>query len=268
MQFSFGNAFSQGWGAVRGRYIVLLEASVLYTIGQVVSVIAQLLLDGDEAGWSARGLLTQAVISIGIAIPTGAGFIWMGALAQREGPVPVMTFFAGYRRLASLVRVWLLQAAALFAAMLPALGMTFLLVADLAFDLGLNTNAIQGGALGRAVLFSSWFLCAGLAIWLSARLVFAQLVCLDPDAPETGAVACLAESWHRTRGSALPLSLMLIAIGLATALSILLFGIGLLLLGMPFSIGVLGAAYHQLITTQRSGAAEPLGSPVSPNPGL
>ena len=264
MSYSPGRAFAAGWGVVRGRYRVMLEASILYAIAQVVIVILQQLSGTADDAFSLEQLLSQAATTVGVSIPAAAGFAWMGVTAQRPGPVPLSSFFSGYRRWATLIAVWFLEATAALAVLVPALLLTGLLFAQWGLEGGFDS--IRGGAMGIGAFVTIWAAAAAGASWVSIRLAFAQLVCLDPDAPDPGALGCLSESWSRTRGFAYSLYLTLLGVSLAVVLSILLLGVGLLLLGLPLAAGVIGAAYEQLVAQPRARAAAGIPDPEPFNP--
>ena len=85
MSYSPGGAFAAGWSVVRGRYRVMLEASVLYAIAQVVIVILQQLSGTADDVFSLEQLLVQAATTLGVSIPAAGGFAWMGVAAPRPG---------------------------------------------------------------------------------------------------------------------------------------------------------------------------------------
>lgn len=250
MNFSVGNAFAGGWRVLRGRYLVLIEATVLYAIAQVVILIVQQIAGTGEETLSLRDALVQAFTTLGISIPAGAGFVWMGAAAHHPGAVPLSSFFVGYRRWTTLIAIWLLECAVLLAVLIPALVLSAFL--GVGWGLQGGFDSIGGGSIGVASLAAIWIGSAVGAIWIATRLLFAQFVCVDPDAGAPGSLACLSESWSRTRGFAFPLYLMLGAIGFVTGLSALLLGVGLVLLGLPLATAVLGTAYHQLVSGPRA----------------
>ena len=154
MSYSPGRAFAAGWGVVRGRYRVMLEASILYAIAQVVIVILQQLSGTADDAFSLEQLLSQALTTVGVSIPAAAGFAWMGVTAQRPGPVPLSSFFSGYRRWATLIAVWFLEAAAALAVLVPALLLTGLLFAQWGLEGGFDS--IRGGAMGIGAFVTIW----------------------------------------------------------------------------------------------------------------
>ncbi len=264
MSYSPGGAFAAGWSVVRGRYRVMLEASVLYAIAQVVIVILQQLSGTADDVFSLEQLLVQAATTLGVSIPAAGGFAWMGVAAQRPGPVAISNFFAGYRRWRTLIGVWFLEAGAAVAILGPALLLSAVLVTN--WSLAGGFDSIRGGALGLGAFIAIWAAASMGAAWVSIRLVFAQIVCLDPDAGNLDALTCLSRSWSRTRGHAFSLYLTLLGVALAILLSTLLLGLGLLLLGLPLAAGVIGAAYEQLVAQPRARGASGLPDPGPFNP--
>ena len=174
-------------------------------------------------------------------------------------------FFAGYRRWPTLIAVWFLEAAILFLVLAPALGLSGALVTN--WSLSGGFGSIRGGAMGLGAFVAIWATASLAAAWISIRLAFAQIVCLDPDAHSPDSRTCLSQSWAGTRGSVFPLYLTLLGIALAIALSTLLLGVGVLLLGLPLGAGVIGAAYEQLIAEPRRQGTRglPAREPSSPS---
>jgi hypothetical protein len=104
----------------------------------------------------------------------------------------------------------------------------------------------------------------------SVRLAFSALVCLDPLWEGLDPWSCIKASWRITGPYVWPLFVVALAAGLIAAASVLLLGVGVILLGWPLSIAIMGAAYtlivEQHITTTCPACGAALPDPSAPCP--
>ncbi len=219
--FSVSAACSAGWTILRRRYLLLVGLSCLY----LVLIVA--------ASCVPFGTI--------LLLPFIAGCIHVGVRDWRGQPVTTGDAFAVYKtRFLDLLVVGLLLSLTGIVSVVPAMLGVFALIALPA--------AIENDATALAIvlgLAGGGFILVALLIstYLASRLTFAHFIVLDRAEPGFYAVEAFKESWALTRPHHLGLFVLFVLLTLISTLSLLLLGIGFVLLGTPLWFAVVAGAY-------------------------
>lgn len=243
-------AFTRGWEVFKENYLLLVGASLLLIVISIVLSILESMINRMMA--PAGSLVSLAAgIFLTPVIQTGIGFV--AARAARGEAVLFDEIFDGFRRYWPLVGLNLLMMLVFVAAMVPfgcvIGGGIFALV-------GATQNQSLDPLVVAALLIACGVLVLVVLLALYARLAFAPLACLDP-AVDEGAVGSISYSWRVTAPHWGTLIGMHALLWLAAAGSVLLCGIGLVLLGMPLALAVTGAAYAAIVEPVARGTGCP-----------
>ena len=236
--FTLGGAIVGGCDALVAGYGVLVAVAVIVVGVQIALAVGQELVEivGTTAvgagGQVAAGVMGLC-LSVFFMCPLNAGVMLLGVHAHRGEPLHISEMFAGFRRYFAVLVIYLLNFLLMVACMLPMLlGMvaSALLVERIPF-------------IGIALLLVGAVVSLVLAVSVGVRLSFSFLACLDPRQKGPGPWESMCLSWRLTRPIVWRLALLYVLISLVALSSILMFGIGYVLVGWPLSIAMLGAAY-------------------------
>lgn len=234
--YFFGNAFEAGWAAFKGRYGLLLGATLIYLLFAAASILIALVdqaIFGPDAAVEPLSTLFDWLV-LG---PVLLGTAFVGVAAVRGDPVGISAVFIAFGRYPTVIGITLLTT-------------LIMLVVDLLtmvpVAIATSTPGSGGGTLLLIVFMPIFLVIFVAAIYVSLRLWFAGVVAVDPRAPAPGAIDSIKLSWGMTRGISLSLfclGIVLVLIGLASFLLLILPGI---FFGLPLATAVWGAAYAMI----------------------
>lgn len=245
--YSFGTSFGIGSETFKAWYgqFLLMSLIVLGT-----EFIFSMLTDAIESAAIAanrNNAIVFIVMSAGIdilfnifvGIPFTVGVMYMGAKAARGQTVGIgdglIGFTGGYFQV---VACGVVAGLAAWLVMVP-VGV----VGVVSFvQMG---NTITNQMIVMLVVLG--VLSALLAIYIYVRLWFAGVLCVDPEVERMTIGEALGQSWAYTKPHGVSLTCLVIAIGLLAGLTLLLCIVGILFLGYPYYIAVVGAAYHLVV---------------------
>lgn len=239
--FGFENAWRLGARIFQRRYGSLTGASAMWVFAWLAtSAIQQALavMLAPPFGQLAA-FIVGSVLQLLVLAPIMAGVLMMAAHAARGREIRVANAFAAYARLETIIAITIFTTLLGLAVSLP-------VVAAVAV---LNANPGAAPAI-LGVLLGGIITLAGYVLILS-RLGFAIVVALDPAWLAPGPLESLKLSWRITDRAYWPFLAVWITSALACAFSILMFGIGIVLVGFPLMMAVQGAAYALLVAGER-----------------
>ncbi|MCE7974401.1 MAG: hypothetical protein DYG92_08805 [Leptolyngbya sp. PLA1] len=220
--------------------------------------------------WANWGLITGAVLLAWVIqlvvsfIPFIGGIagLFLAPLMTAAGYQAVLTFRGQPAKAGDIFQVfgpkyWQVFVVTLLYNLCFMVAVVPLLVGGVLFAIG----ASQGGAVGAAMiaLGCAVFLVSMIGMmYIQARLMHAPLLIYDAPAGSLDMIECLKMSWGRTGPFAWSLVGFLLLMALVAMGSILLLGIGLLLVGIPFAVACTAVAYCTLF---------PQSSPLCPKCG-
>ena len=250
--FTFGGAFTRTIDTIKKAWLVLFLAGLIWgfilTVLQIPSSVLNLLVTYGSDN-SNELILLYVIMSYVfsfvvflISAPLNAGLFFVGAQASL-GLAKVWDIFQGYKhRVALVFMVSVTYAAssavaALLWVFLPALlgGVGASLINSRKFVFGIPLLILALGIFAAGLYF---------LILYSIRYLLASVVACDPSLGSPGFVECFKISSKATKGREGPILGFLIVISALSGLSILLLGVGFILIGIPLLIAGLGAVYH------------------------
>lgn len=231
--FSFESTFSYGWETFKSNYLRLLGGGLLYLVVLFgVSMIEQFITARDPLA----GVIATILSNLFVAIPLGAGIVYMPVRIVRGNSAGIADLFAPYRRLFHVIAVAIVVALITIIAILPFLGVIFLVT----FGTGMG----QGG-MGVVLLIAVIIVAVIVGIMIGIRLGFSTIILLDEQGPQPGVFESIATSWRITAGTRVWPTLFII--GVCCGLIIIACGILLILpaifFAMPLVMAVWGSAY-------------------------
>lgn len=215
--------YNTRWGLVVGAFCV---ATLIQWIIGIPAGLLDIALFGQNTVFSPIASLTNILVGT----PLTLGPAYVAVRIYRGQHTSVGDVFVGFSRWVPVVCVGLAIQAAVIA-MSAAMGVTVTAAA---------TSASPGVILTGAIFA---LVCVALLIWVSIRLYFATLICVDPEGPRPSPIECLSTSWNMTSGHTLPLlgvALLMTVIATLTAVCLI---IPLLLYGGPIFAAAAAAAY-------------------------
>ena len=250
--FSFGGAFTRTIDTIKKSWLVLFLAGLIWgfilIVLQIPSWVLNLLIRFGSDNSNELILLyvmmryVFSFVGFLISAPLSAGVFFVGAQASL-GLAKVLDIFQGYKHRVGLVFMVSVSytAAAIVGSVLGFIIPVFLGV----FGGGLIRNGKLVFGIPLLVLALGIF-AVGMyfLILYSIRFYLAPVVACDPSLGSPGFVECFKISFKATKGREGPILLFLIIIAVLAGLSILLLGVGFILIGMPLLIAGFGAVYH------------------------
>ncbi|HZW07979.1 MAG TPA: hypothetical protein VFF65_12725 [Phycisphaerales bacterium] len=231
--YTFEGAWSAGLAVFKTNYPMLLAAGAILVGVQVVASIIQAALEQVEPCLASFWSLG---ISLGVSIPLGVSNFLIGARAARGGKVELADLLLGYRRLGWLILWTLAFGVAAVIALIPGV----LVVMAVASSAGQDAALIAGIALAVLVYLP-------LFIYFGTRLYFVLPILVDPAIPKLSLGDAVKASWSLTRTSWLSLFALGFVVGLLLVATILLLCVGVIFLGYPVYLSVIGAAYAMTV---------------------
>lgn len=248
-EFSFANAFAEGWESLKRNYGVLLLVIVVYIgITFALNVVVGLLQEIHPAA----GLL-NILTTLLVSTPLWAGGIWVGIKAWRGG-LSINDLFQGFSdgaRYAKVVVIGLLFYLATFAVMIPFMIIVifgaFMVVPPAGGGGAGGAGAGGPGALMLVPLVLLLIVVFLATLFVMVRFMFAVALPLDPYIPEMGIIETLKTSWRMTAELKwLTFLAIYIISGLIAVLSFMACIFPGIFFGAPFLVAVVGASYVML----------------------
>ncbi len=253
-QYSAPHALSLAWRSLWNRWPSWIALSLTW-LGLCIVVgapqwIAQIFVrvtargSDEEARRIANSVMGvvscfDVLLQIFVGLPLAAGMVYAAAeiLAGRG---QLGDLFQGFRRYGAAVLAGMLFIAIYIAVALLALIPLFLVMGVHALT--------QGGPMGPSatvilamVITMLLFLCGFAVVVL--RVVHAPTIVVDPMFGRRSVMDAFALSWRNSEGCGLSMLLLLIVTSVLAALSLLLFCVGILVVGVPLQVAVFGAMY-------------------------
>ncbi len=198
---------------------------------------------GEPSQLSPMFWLLITLSTLAVSLPTSIG-IPMCGLAAIDGKPMLMELFRPYRRLGIVIAIYLLGQL-LSAAMLAVIGGGVMLgiALTLPFFGAAHQNWIIGIPLALIVLIAALF---GIAWYFRVivRCMFVAVVACDPAFHAPGIVDCFKISWLAMKGREASVIGFMAMIAILAYLSILLLGVGFIVIGFPLVMVALGAVYR------------------------
>lgn len=259
--YSLAAALSLAAHALKSQWIILfLVGLILLGVGIAVSVpqgIARAV--GNASGDQSVSLLGSIVgfaLNLLVSGHVFAGSVVAAANAAR-GHGRVADMFLGFKRygtvLVASVLVTLISLAVVFVAYIPLL---------LAFVFAFATRGPNGDIPDSAGLSVSLTLLATIILTVLSfamvivRVSLAPAIAADPENGGIGALDAIRMNWRRTSvGTGFSLLGVVLVVIVIMFLSLLLLFVGYFLLGIPFALAAVGAAYQLLFRGDRAAAA-------------
>jgi len=233
--YSFSAAFELGWGTFTANYGVLLAASAIMLVVNLVDNVVEKALGAVhfllQFAWALPFFLL-------VTMPLYAGVLLLAARGIRRGKCRFDDLSLGYLRLGPVV-VWsLLMLAAMLVIAMPGIAAVW------SAFFSRNDGLFLAVVIGVAVLYACVFL------FLIARFGFVVALLADPDIGRLEVSQAVRVSWQTTAKcwpSLVGLQLVVTVLVLA---SLLLLCVGIVFLGYPLWIAVGGSAYALLFTPE------------------
>lgn len=269
--YSLGNAFSRAFELFKTRYGLVLGISMLtLAVNALPSILltpisfmavksaqnsqASMMLPLLQMG----GQCFQLLWTLLVATPLSIGGLWVLVRMLRGDPDACFAdITTPFRRLGWLVVTQLLLSAVLIAAVFVAV---FILLI-ISFIIGL-IGGITFGSEQRVVAMVG-IAAAVLGVPLIITLVYYPMVrvsgmlllVVDDTHGQLGPAEALSRSWNGTRGHGWSLVLLFILTSLLVPATLLLFCIGVPLVGIPMYVSIFAAAYTLLFSDRSEPAA-------------
>lgn len=260
--YSFAAAFSLAVNTFKSQWIILFLAGlILLGVGVAVSVpqwIAQAvgMASGDPGVFQLMALVGSILgfaLNLLVSGHVFAGSIVAAANAAR-GHGRVSDVFLGFKRygtvLLATVLVSLISLVVVFVAYIPVM---------LAFLFAISTRGPNGDTadsasaiVGFALLTTVVLTILGFALVI-IRVSYAPAIAADPESGGIGAVDAIRMNWQRTSaGTGFSLFGLVLVVAVIMVVSLILLCVGYFLLGIPFALGAVGAAYQLLFRSDRT----------------
>lgn len=236
--FRLTGAAGRSWLLMKQNYWFLVAVSTVY-----VAAMGGLTWILDALG---SGEVLGIAVGVLIMTPLWSGVVLTGARLARNERADWRDVMAGFARLGPVITV------AVVFALLHALLQIAANVSDFGIEAAMSGRLASGpGDAAAGAAGTLMFLIAVLArVVAEIRLWPATVVCIDPRFDEVRPVEAVISAWVYTRGQFWRLLGAGVTIGLVVFGSVLLAGIGVILLGMPLAICAWGVVYARLIDAQ------------------
>lgn len=251
-EFDIGRVYGEGWGTMSSRYGLLLGAAVVFILIEIgIAIVVGVIERANPVG----GLVLNFVSTFLVNPPFAAGLFFLGVQVHRGEPVALEAMFSGFSRYGVVIGINALFTLLVLLALIPP---------GLLIGVGVAISSGAGSAAGIGFIVAGVAIAFGLILFISVRLAFATVVCLDPKNGYTGVIESLTLCWRATAPVAWKLLLLYLLVVLTMFGTMLLLCVGLFFLGYPFGIAVAGASYcaifsplHQAVDANI--AAPPIG---------
>ncbi|MHC4428452.1 MAG: hypothetical protein ACYS0D_07585 [Planctomycetota bacterium] len=236
--FSIGRAIVGGCEALATGYGVLVAVALIVLIIHVALGIGQEVFRATSvAALGERGELVGGLFGLTLSLlffaPLNAGVALVGVHAYRGERLCISEMFAGFRRFFTVLAVNVLTMLVIGACMLP-------MIAGFAGSVLLANGS---PSLALVQILAGVAISLVLCISTGIRLSFSMLACLDPTQNGPGPIESMRLSWMLTSRIVPHLLVVYLLVGLIVLSSLLMLGIGFILVGQPLALGMVGAAY-------------------------
>ncbi len=275
----FGPCWDDGVAAVKRAWPLLFVATIVAMAAQVPSQFIMQFAQVTLVGPLSRGVggnpdfetvasrlalpaIAVALLSVLLVQPATIGVMAAGIDAVRGRSARFSSVFLPftsgrrYRTTVLLCLACMLAQLVAFAVIAVPLGAAAYLVVR-AVDVDLDTAAYALTAkpitwwMGVALLAVAGLVLAIVLVPIQARLALIPLRAVDPDRQPDGVVAAWREMWAATEGRGWAIAGTVFLAGVLATASVLLCCVGILLIGYPFMIAMIGAVYDRCLPGPR-----------------
>lgn len=199
--------------------------------------------------------------------PLTPGVVWVGVRAFRGERAEFGDMFAGFRTYWPQVAIGLLTTLILYLPMVAVIVGIVVLVGILRGQLG------TAGTIALAVVLGLPALLMLIALWW--RLAFAGLLYMEMPPRDRGIFDALGKSWRGMRDAGWEPIWFLMVVSFVSVLTVLLLGVGLILVGLPLMLAAATVTYASVFGVPNDGSrckvcgyqVKGLASPVCPECG-
>lgn len=260
--YSFHRAFALGWESLLARWpdwvilsVMVLALFALFTAPAVViNLIArELQRRGDLRSVEIGMFLNQfaavlsAFLHLFLVTPLMAGFLFAAARIH-EGESRLGDLFQGFRCYGAALRMGLIVLGTLIAG-------TALSFAPLVLILRVSSDSLRASPMFDLLVMVGILLIPTIGILIVspayARIALGLGIVVDPRFQGVGSIDAMQRCWSQSSGSGLSMMLLGSVTTVLAVLSVLVVGIGLPLIGMPFLCSVIGAMYVLTLQDER-----------------
>ena len=231
---SVGTALTEGNRLLTSNYGLMLGASIalllMYGALAVITGIIDEMLVGPNAWVSPVSMASQVFVQAPLGVGVGA----IAVLRYRDGAGSFDDILIGFRR------YWPVVGVSLLVSMLT---WVILIVggAVVGFGAALFAAVSIPAAIGVGVVLGICLFV--LLVYVSIRLWFATLLCVDPRGSHPGPVDAIKLSWYLTSGYVFKLWITSVILGLIAIACVLLLVLPFLFYTMPLFACVFGVMY-------------------------
>jgi hypothetical protein len=266
-EYGFVAAFQLGWSSFTKRWgswmllslVFLAVALVVQLPQQVLTMLApSVVRSGGER--AATQLMVGAfcvglVMQIFVGMPLFSGLVYAAARMYR-GEGRISDIFEGFRRYGTAVTSGIML-------MLVYVGCGVVAYVPMLILFMTNSSGIRGAGAGLAPWLLGCFavtVVIGLILMATIvmRVLFAPVLAIDPAYGHPGAMEAFRMAWRQTGTRGLSMMALMFVAAAIVVLSLLLFCIGYVLVGLPLFIAIIGAMYQLLYRPERT---VPMGAP-------
>jgi len=241
------------WGALVLIGLIWLLASLPdLAMSVVLAAMEDEATSDEQIGLRALGSVLTLVSSLLVDVPLGASIAVIGASAIR-GDLRVGDMFMAYRRYFGVL--W----ASMLFGVCVVLGYIVIILPFIVMPLALMAGYKPGSSVSAVALPAVTVVSVGLGLVLAffvirwiIRNAFAISIVCDPMYRSVKVREAFRMSAAAVRGREGSVFIFYLVTGLLAALTVLLLGVGLLLIGWPLLVCAQGAMYHVLIRGQPS----------------
>lgn len=230
--YSFGAAWERGFVVFKANYAALLGATAILFGAGVVDTVVRAVLEQIEP---MLVLLWALPFTLCVSLPLNAGAMLVGARAARGGKAEIADIFLGYQRLGWVIIWSLLLGLACIGLMIPGV-----IAAVVAFAAG-------GETVGLLVTIPVALIYMGVFLCLSMRFFFVPAMLVDPELAPQDIFTTAKTSWKVTEGNWPSLLGLSIVVGLLAGATFFLLCLGILFLGYPIYLAIMGTAYAMVV---------------------
>lgn len=257
--FTVGEAIGEGHKLLVANYGLMLgSAIVVGLLTAATAMIARIIdtvLVGPDALFSPVSTAAQFLVQT----PLGVGLGMLAARRYRDGKGSFEDVFLGFSRYWPVVAIGFLMTVGYMVLMLTGFAGGALVV-------GVLLTVSPPAAIAVGVVLAIAFLV--LLVYLTVRLWFSYLVCIDPRGARPGPLDSIKISWYLTSGRAFKVWLVGLVMGLIGLVCLALLFLPFIFYALPLYACAFGALYVLLnpMPPQEGdlaseGEIEPMGPP-------
>jgi hypothetical protein len=235
-RFSFEEAFSLGWRALKAAYWPLVGSVLVFGLIMLGIWVVE---DFANSADPCMGGVVSLAVGLFFTGPLSVGATYLGVRAVRGEAVSPGVLFHAFR-----ADYWGTVVRNLVMGLLGVVVIPFIVP---------GTIMVWSGVAGGEIILVAGVIAGVVAyIYCYTRYGFALLIGIDERVPrQEKKLEPLSMSWRMTSGLALPIFGLVLVLGLIAFASAVLLVLPLVFFGLPLLFAVYGAAYVQL--TNQSG---------------